>query len=256
MVLDNRINLVRAYYGIEVTDNWSTITPADVLHVPGVGQVTLDHIRMYLAAKDKTLAGDQTPAFWKEHLSEARICQTMGDDAVKGVNNFRVIVDTRERTPFQFKNIKASVPNKQTGTVDRQPIIVPTIFAGLPTGDYSIEGLESLVCVERKSKEDLYSTLGQNRDRFEAEHVRMSEMAAACVVIECDWNEIMFKPPMPSKLPPASIWGTHASWLIKYNVAWVTMPNREAAEKFTFNYLRMFWINHERKKHGQASRSA
>ena len=40
----------------------------------------------------------------------------------------------------------------------------------LKAGDYTIAGLEDVVVVERKSIKDLFGTLGQHRDRFEAEH--------------------------------------------------------------------------------------
>ena len=68
---------------------------------------------------------------------------------------FKVITDSRERTPYKFKN---SVTRK------------------LDTGDYSIEGYEYQVCVERKTKADAYGTIGNGRSRFIKELQRMSEL--------------------------------------------------------------------------------
>lgn len=59
---------------------------------------------------------------------------------------FRILVDTREQTPLPFSRL------------------VPTRRATLYPGDYSIEGLEGLFAVERKSLADLVGTLIGHRD--------------------------------------------------------------------------------------------
>jgi ERCC4-type nuclease len=46
-------------------------------------------------------------------------------------NNFTIIVDTREQKPWSFENYTTAIRK-------------------LDTGDYSIEGLEHLLCIERK----------------------------------------------------------------------------------------------------------
>ena len=56
-----------------------------------------------------------------------------------------VVVDTREQRPYRY-------PGSLRGT--------------LPSGDYSLLGLESLVAVERKEKADAYASLGRGRARF------------------------------------------------------------------------------------------
>jgi len=65
-----------------------------------------------------------------------------------------IITDSREQTPLIFTNF-------------------PTVTAGLPTGDYSIAGLEDDFCIERKSLSDLYGSLTSGRDRFMRELQRM-----------------------------------------------------------------------------------
>ena len=64
-----------------------------------------------------------------------------------------IIVDSREQTPL--------------------PITFPTITSGLPTGDYSVVGLEDQFAVERKSLSDLYGSLSSGRERFSRELQRM-----------------------------------------------------------------------------------
>jgi len=66
-----------------------------------------------------------------------------------------IIIDSREQTPLQFTRLEARV-------------------ATLPSGDYSIAGLEELFAVERKSIPDLVACCtGQNRERFERELHRL-----------------------------------------------------------------------------------
>jgi len=63
---------------------------------------------------------------------------------------FTVAFDTREQLPFSFQQIH----------MDRKRAFVMTQKRTLQTGDYSIVGYEDRLCVERKSLEDLYHTLG------------------------------------------------------------------------------------------------
>ena len=58
------------------------------------------------------------------------------------------IVDTREQAPFDLSPMGA-----ERGT--------------LATGDYSVRGLEDLVCLERKALNDLTGCITHDRERFE-----------------------------------------------------------------------------------------
>ncbi len=63
-----------------------------------------------------------------------------------------IIIDTREQTPFTFAG--------------------PARVAGLKTADYTIEGYEDIVGLERKSLDDLIACLSSQRERFERELLR------------------------------------------------------------------------------------
>lgn len=148
---------------------------------------------------------------------------------------FTVIIDRQEKAPYAFSSIRTDS--------DRQyrPLVVKTRFASLATGDYSIEGFESAVTVERKSLSDLYTTIGQHRERFEREHERMAEMEFAAVVIEEDWNTILRQPPTRTRLPPKNVFRTAVSWMQRYGVPWLAMADRRLAELVTFRLLEKFW---------------
>lgn len=98
---------------------------------------------------------------------------------------FRVVIDTREQAPFTFQGLRTDAKD------GRRQLVVETIPSTLATGDYSIEGLEELISIERKSVSDFYGTILAGRDRFERELQRLQEMAGAGgyaeVVCEGDW---------------------------------------------------------------------
>lgn len=89
---------------------------------------------------------------------------------------FRILVDTREQTPLPFARL------------------VPTRRATLYPGDYTVEGLETLFAVERKSLADLVGTLvghadladgtrRNSRDRLVEELMAMSGFKFKCVAV-------------------------------------------------------------------------
>ncbi len=144
MVLDSKINAVREVYSIRDLHDWQDITPLQVMAVDGVGVVTLDHIRMYLASHNTTPKNDATPNYWKKNLSQIRIAQQISDSDQVDVAPFRVLVDTMEQEPFNFDGL--------TNDAGRS-VVVPTEWKALgirdgrfyqPMGDYSLEGYESI----------------------------------------------------------------------------------------------------------------
>lgn len=154
---------------------------------------------------------------------------------------FTVVIDTREQAPFSFQGMTADA-NKQ-----HKPLVVPVEFRGLSTGDYSVAGLENFICIERKSAADLYSTLGQGRDRFEREHERMKEMVArggwCAVVVEAGMNALLTQPPAGSRLNPKTVFRTSIAWQQRYGVPWVFLDGRRLAEVWTYRSLERFWMD-------------
>ena len=81
------------------------------------------------------------------------------------------IVDTREQLPLNLAPLAV-----EAGT--------------LATGDYSVKGLESVVAIERKSLSDLLGCIGQERERFDREVMRLLAYPCRAIVIEATWSEI------------------------------------------------------------------
>lgn len=153
---------------------------------------------------------------------------------------FTVVVDTREQLPYEFSGMEWSVG---------EPVIVPVVSKGLPSGDYSVVGIESSVAIERKSLDDLFGSVTWGRDRFEREIERLNELAAvgfSAVMIEGTWPEIMapleYRPGWINRTDPKSVEGTIVAWSIRYpRVHWWAAGDRRGAEQRTFSILKKFW---------------
>ena len=147
---------------------------------------------------------------------------------------FRVAVDQREQLPYSFEGLLADASQSH------RPLVVVCENHHLETGDYSIVGMSDLVAIERKSLADLYTTLGQGRDRFEAEHQRLAGMSFAAVVIEATLEDTIRRPPDRSKLNPKTVYRTALSWPVRYGVHWMFCGSRRLAEVTTFRLLQQF----------------
>ena len=132
----------------------------------------------------------------------------------------KIITDSREKYPYPFE-----------GSITKK----------LNTGDYSIEGYEYQVCVERKTKTDAYGTIGNGRSRFIKELQRMSELEYSAIIIESSLTSFLIPPPF-SKLNPKSAIMSLVSWSIKYGVHVYFADNREMGMKLTKSILEKYFM--------------
>ncbi len=151
-----------------------------------------------------------------------------------GVFLIPVICDTREQAPYAFEGLTCDQAD------GGGPLIVPTIRDTLASGDYSLQGYAGVAC-ERKSLSDLYSTIGQGRDRFERELERLNKLDWAAVVIEATWPEVCAEPPPHTRLPPKTVFRSILAWSVRYpRVHWFPCGQRRLAEVTTFRLLERY----------------
>lgn len=109
-----------------------------------------------------------------------------------------VIVDTREKEPFPlFANHPNWIAGERRGT--------------LKTGDYTIEGMENFLCLERKSLPDMVDCSVTNRQRFIAACDRLSKFKWKAILIEATLEDIKggFEQfDIPSNVHPNVVCGT------------------------------------------------
>lgn len=153
---------------------------------------------------------------------------------------FTVLIDTREQRPYAFAQPFRTVCSGTKST--RAPHAVRSTRGTLRSGDYSLVGFEATVAVERKSKDDLFSTLGAGRERFERELERLSSMEFAAVVVEAELSEIFAFPPDRSQLDPKTILASVVAWQQRFpRIHWWFLPGRDVAEVMVVKILDRFW---------------
>lgn len=156
---------------------------------------------------------------------------------------FTVLVDSREQAPFTFTGFRGIITrqrNKQTEKLNL-PLLIPTRVVGLTTGDYSIEGQQYRIAVERKSLVDFFGCCGTDRERFEDQLRRLNDLEIAEVVIEGDWPAILGSPPPHSRMSPKAVYRSVIAWKQRFRgVHWNLCPTRWFAERTTFRILERF----------------
>ena len=141
-----------------------------------------------------------------------------------------IVVDSREQLPYAFSGQR-------------------TVVRKLDAGDYSLEGYETAIAVERKSHSDAWSCVPhrkrcegdcQGRCRFEKALARLSKVEHGFVVIECNLEKFAQQPPYVTGIAPSSAVHSYWSWQIKYGVNVVWAPSRAWAEAMILWWFRKF----------------
>lgn len=130
-----------------------------------------------------------------------------------------VAIDTREQKPYRFARSEVKT---------------------LASGDYSVVGLEDRVAVERKSKEDAYSSLGQGRARFERELQRLARFDYAAIVIETSLPDFL-RAPAFSRMNSRAAARSLIAWSVKYRVCVFFAGDRRHGNALTQQLLEKFW---------------
>jgi len=121
------------------------------------------------------------------------------------------------------------------------------VLAKLATGDYSLKGFEGRIAFERKRLLDLFSCVGRERERFERELARLSEMEFAWLVIEANWLE-MLQSQDYTLVHPNAVRQSLAEWEVRFGVRVVFFEKSAWAAAFAKDRLLKFW--HSKRKHG------
>lgn len=106
--------------------------------------------------------------------------------------------------------------------------------ATLETGDFSLQGLEDLVCIERKTGADLLGCIGSSRERFERELRRARQgVGRFAIIVEATLAELLRN---AGGIHPNAIVGSLAAWTRRGAPVILAGSSREAAE-FAWRYL-------------------
>jgi len=131
-----------------------------------------------------------------------------------------IVIDTREQLPYRFKE-------------------KPVIFASLKAGDYSLKGFEDEIAIERKQLNDLFSSLGKERERFMKEMERLSSYTVKALIIEGNMKDVVSPVKSYSRLHPSSIVGSLVK-LIVMGIPVIFAGGRRMGEELTQRILTKF----------------
>ncbi len=143
-----------------------------------------------------------------------------GPERQAGTDRITVVVDTREQEPYTF--------DSEGVTATRR---------ALPAGDYSLDGWEHQVAVERKTLEDLVSTVIRSRKRFRRELKRLADFKAACIVVEANLADILAER-YRSGAHPNAVLGAVLSIVVDFRTPVFFCSDRQGARAFVEGYLR------------------
>lgn len=153
------------------------------------------------------------------------------------IDNFTIIIDTREQHPWEFPN---------HATANRK----------LDTGDYSIEGLENILCIERKNG---IAEIANNmtESRFKDVIERMKTYQHSYILIECDYDQLMNYPigsDVPKKtwskikISPAFILKFLTELSVQHNIHVIFCGCPSWAEKTALSIMKRVYEHHVANK--------
>lgn len=138
-------------------------------------------------------------------------------------NDFCIIVDTREQTPYKFDDLG-----------------INNIRQKLDYGDYSIKGMENIFAVERKNCSDFFGSIGKERKRFKQRIEELSRLDWAGLVIEATEDELLTPQISWSNISPNSVYGSLTSFEVKYGIH-VYCGSRENCRQRLINWAIKFY---------------
>jgi ERCC4-type nuclease len=145
-----------------------------------------------------------------------------------GVPKPIVIVDTRERQPLPLMERHANWIAGERRTA-------------LGTGDYSIEGMEHLLALERKSLADVVNCTVVHRRRFLAACHRLAEFTWKAILVEATFEDIKSGFPQlerDSGVHPNAVTGTLDAIEAKFGIPVIyTSTNRTLATERAASWL-------------------
>lgn len=128
----------------------------------------------------------------------------------------KYVIDTREKKPFDIPN---SVNKK------------------LDTGDYSVEGYENYIALERKGLPDLFHCLaGQDYKRFKDQLKRVSAMRYGALLVTSNYANISWGY-LHSDLPGDEAQNRLIGLSMDYDIPMWLVGNVEEGTKLTLKFL-------------------
>lgn len=138
------------------------------------------------------------------------------------LHKFTIVTDTREQTPWTFPEGQHVITSK------------------LDAGDYSVEGYENAVAIERKTLNDYCNTVIGQKKRFDRELDKLQAYRYPLIVVEANVSDIV-EQRYTCKSHPMSILGRTIAIMTYRGIPVVFWGNRQTAQWLAEKWLRKVW---------------
>ena len=162
----------------------------------------------------------------------------------EGIPKPIVLVDTREKEPLPlYENHSNWIGGERR--------------MALKTGDYTVEGMENLLCLERKSLADMVACTVTYRQRFLASCSRLAQFTWKAILIEATFEDIkggFERFDIPSGVHPNAVCGTLDAIEAKYGIPIIYASTSrdlavERAASWLSKHFTYWWL--EQHGHGR-----
>ncbi len=138
----------------------------------------------------------------------------------------KIVTDTREQRPYNFES--------------------GTMIGTLQIGDYSINGLQDHIAIERKELNDLIGCLTKGRDRFERELSKGRALDYFALVVEASLKDIV-NGHYRSKMNPKAAIQSLMAFSVRYHMPIFFCDNRDYGQRITESLLCKYSSEIEKK---------
>lgn len=149
-----------------------------------------------------------------------------GHSITRSIPKPTVVIDTREKEPFEFKGLR--------NWIER------TTRRKLDVGDYSIVGMERVLRLERKSLTDLITTLMQYRNRFFKECEGLARFRHSALLVEATYEDVksFYDAELCTQAHPNAVSGTLDALEARFGIPVIyTSQHRPLAEEKAASWL-------------------
>lgn len=145
--------------------------------------------------------------------------------------DFKIIIDTREKCPV--------IADTQYN--------VPMVRKTLRYGDYSVQGLERFIAIERKSTGDFLTCLGKRRKNFNAQIGRLQEhVKRPFLLVENSLLSILHPQQHGSQMSPESVWGSILALQTRTNIPIMFFSKHWLATRWVIEVLLSAWHSYHK----------
>lgn len=134
------------------------------------------------------------------------------------IQPWTILIDSREQKPLDL-----------AAAIERIGAPFDIEVGTLAVGDYCLQDYPDVLCVERKSLDDLVGCVTSNRARFERALARMAlRCRHRCIVVEASIDDVLAHR-YRSDASPWAIVSSASGWWLDYGVSTVWAGTRDAA---------------------------